>query len=930
MKKIYIVLTILIFGLSAFAQQPIADFAASDITPAVTQTVEFTNNSTGADAFIWTFNPSTVDFLYGSTPNSENPFVKFNDAVNYTVTLVATNSFNGLSDTETKTDYIIIAPYQIGIRQNPSTLYVEVQMRFNDGPLPGPSNKIEDIQFGITWDRSVVNGNKVDIDLVCDNDNDYNLIQEDHPLPWNYGGNGGWDCRNFVLIDGQPPFHPPVNWSLGRWYTVAKLKIYPRTPGQIAEVGVMWTVPSDDYFGNANWDINPIMVVDGTICNLGVLPEDDNMNAVSLPIPTNLHGYVWVGGNGDINDPNNEFDDYSWNHAANWVTECGGVDSYATQPPGIYDDCYIPNVNVEEGGSGCYPRYPKPTIPSEEIATGQDIAVDDGGRIDWMYNKSSDSRVRLISQGNLNIGELSNVSIYQDGQVDIGGDSAWVAHLKIIGDTGVRVKNGGWLNVRDSTYILSDTSLVIEANIDGVGSYINHGPIVYGNNGSAKIQTFVTGTVGDYFMHFVGPTVEDTATGYNNGVRLQQFDMTTLDTYAFEWDASIDPDNGQPWVNVWPFDYGVPLGNGLSLSNYEAGAGTIEMVGKINYDPITYYAQSTANNNLELISNPYSSAIDFDAFAFLGNNENIINNKYYIYDASGSGNWITRVNFTGGQQYLQVGQGFFVETTQSGNITFDTTLRVHNSTDAFRELITNRIKLEVSGGEQGFTDELFIMFLAEATMGYDDNLEAKKWNSYSSGATMIRSIADDGTELAINALDAKKYYQEEVVSVPVHFQCGYDGTYTFDFSGIESFDPGSEIWLEDRKINQNNSYDRSSMQITEDHHMYSFTASPDDAHDRFIIHFFGPSYLPNSVGDNNNPEKLRIYSFENSIYLLNNSNEELKELVVYNLLGQEVLRSNIASQEINQFKLNAPTGYYAVRVLTDQNAYSDKVFIKGN
>ena len=116
-------------------------------------------------------------------------------------------------------------------------------------------------------------------------------------------------------------------------------------------------------------------------------------------------------------DPGFEFDNYSWNHAANWVTECGGAESFATQPPGIYDDCYIPNVDGD-GESGCYPKYPKPNNPSEVIATGQDIAIDDGGKIEWMLDNSSNDPVRLVAQGNFNIGESSNVSIYQDGQLD--------------------------------------------------------------------------------------------------------------------------------------------------------------------------------------------------------------------------------------------------------------------------------------------------------------------------------------------------------------------------------------------------------------------------------------------------------------------------------------------------------------------------------
>jgi hypothetical protein len=938
MKKIYILFINLIFGLSIFAQ-PIANFEADDIAPSITQAVNFRNLSTGADIYEWSFNPSTVTFIVGNQYSS-NPTVLFNEAVNYTVTLVATNSFSGLSDTETKTDYIIIAPYQIGIRQNPSTLYVEVQIRFNEGPLPGPSNKIEDIQFGITWDRSVVNGNKVDIDLVCDNDNNYNLMQEDHPLPWNYGGNGGWDCRNFVLINGQTPFHPPVNWITGKWFTIAKLKIYPRTPGQIAEVGVMWTVPSDDYFGNANWDINPIMVVNGTTCNLGILPEEDNMNAVPLPIPTNLHGYVWVGGNGGINDPNNEFDDYSWNHAANWVTECGGEDSYATQPPGIYDDCYIPNVDVEVGGSGCYPRYPKPSNPSEEIATGQDIAIDDGGRIEWMFNKSSASRVKLVTQGNLNIGESSNISIYLDGELDIGGDSAWVANLNIFDNEGVKIKSGGWVNSKYRTFIKNSTALVIEADEYGVGSFVNTGKVIYENGGTVKVETYISGFENVYHMHLAGPTVKDVA--YENtgltGVRLEQFNMTILDTYAYEWsplydieivDESLHLYHG--WINVWPFEYNVKVANGLAITNWEAGSGTMNMIGFLNADTANaiqyqvFCAEPSIDNQLELLSNPFSSAIDFNELYIYESNSDLILGKYWIWNDD-YGNYEGEVNGLS-NGYIQVGQGFFVKTLASGTLEFPASIRTH-STVAFREIIPNKLDLVVEGGGTTYKDRLTLYFDHEATSSFDENLELEKWNSIREDATMIRSIADDGTELAINALDAKKYYKEEVVSVPVHFQCGYDGTYTFDFSGIDSFDPGAEIWLEDKLVNQNNIGERSSVKITEDNHMYSFTASPDDAYDRFVIHFFGPSYLPNAVDENNAAEKIKIYSSGNSVYILNKSDEEIKEMSAYNMIGQEILRSKVPMQDLNKIDLNMTTGYYAVRVLTDKNIYSEKVFIK--
>lgn len=79
----------------------VADFSA-DITSGVqAQTVQFTDASTGG-VVLWAW-----DFGDGSTSEEQNPEHIYTEAGTYTVTLQIFNSVNG-SDTETKTDYIII------------------------------------------------------------------------------------------------------------------------------------------------------------------------------------------------------------------------------------------------------------------------------------------------------------------------------------------------------------------------------------------------------------------------------------------------------------------------------------------------------------------------------------------------------------------------------------------------------------------------------------------------------------------------------------------------------------------------------------------------------------------------------------------------------------------------------------------------------
>jgi len=89
---------------------PIANFVADLTTPAIGQTVNFTDlSSDSPTSWSWSFTPSTVTYVGGTNSSSENPQVQFNAVGNYTVSLTVTNAYG--SDNETKTDYISVSFY---------------------------------------------------------------------------------------------------------------------------------------------------------------------------------------------------------------------------------------------------------------------------------------------------------------------------------------------------------------------------------------------------------------------------------------------------------------------------------------------------------------------------------------------------------------------------------------------------------------------------------------------------------------------------------------------------------------------------------------------------------------------------------------------------------------------------------------------------
>ena len=86
---------------------PIAAFSVSTTTPFIGQTVSFTDLSTNTPtSWAWSFTPSTVTYVGGTSSTSQNPQVQFNTGGLYSITLTATNA--GRSDPETKNNYISV------------------------------------------------------------------------------------------------------------------------------------------------------------------------------------------------------------------------------------------------------------------------------------------------------------------------------------------------------------------------------------------------------------------------------------------------------------------------------------------------------------------------------------------------------------------------------------------------------------------------------------------------------------------------------------------------------------------------------------------------------------------------------------------------------------------------------------------------------
>jgi hypothetical protein len=156
-----------------------------------------------------------------------------------------------------------------------------------------------------------------------------------------------------------------------------------------------------------------------------------------------------------------------------------------------------------------------------------------------------------------------------------------------------------------------------------------------------------------------------------------------------------------------------------------------------------------------------------------------------------------------------------------------------------------------------------------------------------------------------------------MVSVPVNFYCGYDGNYQFDFSGMDTFNNGNEIWLEDKEADK-------WIDINENP-VYSFSAVAGEINNRFELHFFGPTGVQ-ELSDN---KTVDIYSWKRFALIKNNTDKQLQTVLVYNLGGKLIKEVEVPEGQ-KMLKVDIPNGmgYYIVKAIVTDNVFTNKVLIE--
>lgn len=279
--------------------------------------------------------------------------------------------------------------------------------------------------------------------------------------------------------------------------------------------------------------------------------------------------------------------------------------------------------------------------------------------------------------------------------------------------------------------------------------------------------------------------------------------------------------------------------NARGYSAYLTGAGTPLSVNGVANMSSTYTKGGNTNtgwpihftlqgrqqsSGWALVGNPYLSTINLSDKTAAG-----FNNEAQVWQTSGpySGTYQS-IMMGSGSAFVAPFQGFMVRKTAVGgtaDFTVGRTECVNNTSTFYKTSSNGTVSIVVNGN--GFADVTKVVFDENSTNQFDITMDASKLPGRLVQPMLASKIGSD--LYSINNLNSIATNP----SVPLEFMPGTNGSYTFTFDDISTFDPTVMVYLED-KMSQNGWYDLRARNVQ------TFTCNTSDRKDRFVLHFTAP------------------------------------------------------------------------------------------
>jgi len=668
------------------ASPPIADFTADDTTPAVGQTVNFTDMTANSPtSWSWSFNPTTIAFVGGTNSSSQNPQAQFNTAGYYTVTLIATNGFG--SDPETKTNYILAG---------------------TAGNWTGNTNT--NWNLNTNWENLLV---PTSIDNVT--------IPASAPNWPTYTGDFelGTQCLD-VTMEGSSEMTVTGNM------VIASGRSFSCNGNNILNVGGQWT------------DNGSFTPGTGTVNFYGTTASDISAGGSALgggKFDNAGGGGYYTSATYIIFDSYSAFDLISAKVYANgagnrtfyWSNSSGTIQQQAT-------------INVPDGESRVTLNF--------NITPGTNHRLGVSGTPNLYRNNSSVLYPYAI--GTVGSVTSSNAGsayyyFYYDMEYSTGAGAETYNHL-IISKTNAEVTTNADVNVQGNLTVNSQSQLTnssgytlditgdayFYSDANGMASFLDYGTTTI--TGVASYQQYLTSER----WHLVSPPVAGSAIGVYMDIYLKEY-LEPTDSWNYLVQPTTMPMNVGQGYAAWASD-------DLTGTTTVTYTGTITnnnlTINSLDYTP------GAAKEGFNLIGNPYPCAIDWNSSWSLSDLSGwmvVYDNGTYkgIHSDGTPYNGKT-------DGIIPPSQGFWVRATSgSASVTIPAAERLHSGQAFYKEAKDNiypivRLETEING----FSDEAAVIFHPESTVEYDGYYDLVKFENVQEAPQLF--TISQGENYAIN------------------------------------------------------------------------------------------------------------------------------------------------------------------------------------
>ena len=349
-----------------------------------------------------------------------------------------------------------------------------------------------------------------------------------------------------------------------------------------------------------------------------------------------------------------------------------------------------------------------------------------------------------------------------------------------------------------------------------------------------------------------------------------------------------------------------------------------------------------------LVGNPYPSALDTNKFIL--DNATVFDALYFWVDGGSTSHILSNYlggyairNLTGGtppsvfstligglgsagsitvpKRYAPIGQGFFIKAYASGSIVFNNSQRDFKKESEGEAIFYRNQNDQTENQDQfirlgyedpeGFHRQLLLGFLPDSTADVN----------YNPGYDALLKICRDDEMFFVIEQDLDKKYAiqgvdafNDTMEFPLGILISETGLHQIMIDEVENFQ--HTIYLKDNILNTTHNLSDANFNVN----------LPIGNHlDRYSLVFVPQNSL--STTDQTLSNLTVFYDGNKNVVVNNKDRMQLKNITIYNVLGQEILRlnDNINISNRVQIPFNQSQGIYFVKVVTTTGELTQKI-----